>query len=433
MIAGQQHHAQPAGLQRGNRRGRIVLDLVCHADHAGQLGIDAYQNAGGSLLPGSFQAFAGRIRHLNALGFEPAAPAHYYAVPMHLPAHASTGLRSESGNGAQRCCGGRGSGNALGNRMLGIVLHRAGGGQHAGLVESGESLDTGHAHGSGGYRAGLVQHHGGQRAGVLQHLRAADQDAQLGGASGADQQPDGGGQAQRARAGNDQHRNTGAERAVHITASQPPDDESQQCNAQHHRNEHGADAVGQPGDLRLAGLRLGNQLAHLCQRGGRAHPGGLHQQPAGGIDRGAGDCVPGAHGARHRFAGQQRGVHGAGSFEHRAVGGELLAGTHYQYIAHGHLACSNALLDPVTQDHRALGTQREQCGQRIAGLGLGPVLQVAAEQQQCGHYAGGFEIQRVAAHGHASVRGQLRAGQQLAGREEVRGQHAQGDQGVHGR
>ena len=48
--------------------------------------------------------------------------------------------------------------------------------------------------------------------GRLQHLRALDQDAELGAAAGADQQRGRRGQAERARAGDDQHRDRGGER-----------------------------------------------------------------------------------------------------------------------------------------------------------------------------------------------------------------------------
>ena len=52
------------------------------------------------------------------------------------------------------------------------------------------------------------------RAGLLQHLRALDQDAELGAPAGADHQRGRRGQPQRARAGDDQHRYGGGERGA---------------------------------------------------------------------------------------------------------------------------------------------------------------------------------------------------------------------------
>ena len=69
-------------------------------------------------------------------------------------------------------------------------------------------------HPPGGDRAGLVEHDGVDAAGGLEHLGAPDQDAELGAAAGADHQRGRRGQAQRARAGDDQHRDGGGERGL---------------------------------------------------------------------------------------------------------------------------------------------------------------------------------------------------------------------------
>ena len=66
-------------------------------------------------------------------------------------------------------------------------------------------------HHAGCDRAGLVEHDGVDPAGGLQHLGALDQDAQLCAAAGADHQRGRRGQPERARAGDDQHRDRGGE------------------------------------------------------------------------------------------------------------------------------------------------------------------------------------------------------------------------------
>ena len=72
--------------------------------------------------------------------------------------------------------------------------------------------DVDERHAAGGDGAGLVEHDRVDLAGGLEHLGALDEDAELGAAAGADQQRGGRGQAERARAGDDQHGDGGGER-----------------------------------------------------------------------------------------------------------------------------------------------------------------------------------------------------------------------------
>src|SRR5699024_7489019 len=75
--------------------------------------------------------------------------------------------------------------------------------QLGGLDASGDRRVQGH--GAGGHGAGLVEHHGVDPPRGFEDFRALDQHAQLGPAAGADQQGGGGGQAQGAGAGDDEH------------------------------------------------------------------------------------------------------------------------------------------------------------------------------------------------------------------------------------
>ena len=77
------------------------------------------------------------------------------------------------------------------------------------LANPADGEDVGQGRVAGGDGAGLVQHDGVELVRGLQGLGRADQDAGLGALAGADHDRQGGGQAERARAGDDQHRDRG--------------------------------------------------------------------------------------------------------------------------------------------------------------------------------------------------------------------------------
>ncbi len=101
-------------------------------------------------------------------------------------------------------------GHRAGHGVLASVLDGAGTGQHD-LVRRTRSGDGRELHPARGDGAGLVQHDGVDLAGVLEHLGAADQHAHLRAAAGAHQQRGRRGQPERARAGDDQHRDGGGD------------------------------------------------------------------------------------------------------------------------------------------------------------------------------------------------------------------------------
>ena len=77
-------------------------------------------------------------------------------------------------------------GDGLGDGVLGGVLQGAGQPQQLLAVLAGSDDDVEQGHPAGGDGAGLVQDDGVDLAGALQHLRALDEDAELGAAAGAD-------------------------------------------------------------------------------------------------------------------------------------------------------------------------------------------------------------------------------------------------------
>ena len=206
--------------------------------------------------------------------------------------------------------------------MLGGVLERAGEPQRlVGVV--GDDVDEAHA--AGGHGAGLVEHDRVDAAGRLEDLRALDEQAELGAAAGADEQRGRRGEPERARAGDDQHGDGGGERELGRLAGAEPEAERRDGEGDDDRDEDAGDAVGEPLDRRLAGLRVGDEPGDLGERGVAADLRRAHDQAAAGVDGRAGDLVAGLLLDRHGLAGEQRLVDRARALLDDAVGGDLLA------------------------------------------------------------------------------------------------------------
>ncbi len=139
----------------------------------------------------------------------------------------------------------------LSDRMLGARFHGADDSQcfvprHAGR----HHVDECHRPGRDGAR--LVEDDGVDGARRLQDLGALDEDAELRASPGPSKQSGGCREAERARAGDDQHRDRGRERAVDVAGRDDPSDERDQGDHDDRRHEDGRDPVRQPLGLRLA-------------------------------------------------------------------------------------------------------------------------------------------------------------------------------------
>ena len=144
-------------------------------------------------------------------------------------------------------------------------------------------------HPAGGDGAGLVQHDRVDPARGLQDLRTLDQDAELGAASGADHQRGRGGQAEGAGAGDDQYGDGGGEGGGQARAVAQPEAEGAERERDDDRHEDRGDPVGEALRRGLAVLRVLHQLGHPGELGVGADAGGLDDQPAAGVEGGAGD------------------------------------------------------------------------------------------------------------------------------------------------
>ena len=305
--------------------------------------------------------------------------------------------------------------------MLGRGLDRRRFRQHDVGVFAGPRLDVVQRHRAGGQCSGLVEHDGVDALDGLQQLRVFDQDAQLCAATGADQDCGRGGQPERARAGDDQHRDSCGEcRRRRLPGEQPPG-HRRRGDQQYRRHEDRRDPVGRPLDRGLAVLGVADQLGHPGQLGVGADLGGAHEQPAVGVQRSADDDVPGGHVDRHRLAGHRRRVQSRCAVDDYAVGGDPLPRSHHHHVADLQLRDGHAYLVAVAQHRGVLGAQAQQRAQRRPGRTLRPRFGVVTGQLEHRDRRRDFEVHRTGTPKHRRRR------------PEVGGQRAQRHQGVHRR
>ena len=280
-------------------------------------------------------------------------------------------------------------------------------------------------------------------AGGLQDLGALDQDAELGAAAGADHQRGRRGQAQGARAGDDQHGDGGGERRRQPVTGADPEAQRADGQGDHDRDEDPGDPVGQPLHLGLAVLGVLDQLGHLGELGVGADPGGADDEPAAGVDGRADDGVAEPDLDRHRLAGQHRRVHRGRALLDDAVGGDLLARADDEPVADGELLGGDPRLDARRRPQHGdvLRAELQQRPQGGAGPALGAGLEVAAGQDERGHAGGGLEVDVAGAVGaldgeleRVGHAGRARGAQeQRVQRPAERRQRAERDQRVHRR
>ncbi len=335
---------------------------------------------------------------------------------------------------------GGGGGHGPGDRVLRGVLQRPRQAQQFELVDPLGGDDARQGHPARGDGACLVEDDGVHAAGGLQYLGALDQDAELRAPPGADHQRGRGGQAQGARAGDDQDGHGGGERGRRVVGDEQPRDPGAEREDQDDGYEDSGDPVGEALHLGLAVLGVLHQPGHAGELGVGPDPGGLDEETPGGVDGGAGDGVADGHFDRDGFAGQHGGVHGGAALDDRAVGGDLLAWADDEAVADGERGHRDAHLLARAQDDDVLGAQLQQGLEGRARLPLGAGLQVPAEEDEGddpGRHlqidgggavrTGNAEVEAVPHAGHARV-----AEEQCPQRPGEGGERADRDQGVHG-
>ena len=229
-----------------------------------------------------------------------------------------------------------GSDDGFGDRVLAADLGGGDQGQELVGVPAVVRDDGCDGRAAVGDGAGLVEDDGGEPVRGLERFAVADEDAELGGAAGADHDGGRGGQAECAGAGDDQDGDGGADGQGHVGgvgAEEGPAGEGAGRDEEHDGHEDGRDLVGQCLHRDLRGLGVLDQGDDLGERGVRADGGRLEDEGAGAVQGGADDRVPGLLGHRGALAGQHRLIDGRGAFDDDAVDGDLLSGADPDVVA----------------------------------------------------------------------------------------------------
>ena len=226
-----------------------------------------------------------------------------------------------------------------GQRMFAALLQRGGEPQELLRVET---VGRQHIHELGfalGERAGLVHDERGDFLQPFERLGVLHEHALLRAASDADHDGHRRGQAERARAGDDEHRD-GVDDGVREPRLRPepqPDDEGEHRNRQHRRHEDRRDLVGEPLNGRAAALGFGHHVHDLPEQRVAADALGAHDETAGAVDGAAGHLVADGLFHRERFAGDHGFLDAGVAFDDHAIDGHLVAGHHAQLVADLHL------------------------------------------------------------------------------------------------
>ena len=293
----------------------------------------------------------------------------------------------------------RGSRDRLGDRVLARGLDGAGQPEDVCARGAVQRHDVDQFHLALGDGAGLVEHDRGDPPRLLEDLRALDQDPELRAAPGADQKTGRRRESERARAGDDQHRDGGRERSREVARREQPAGERGERDRDHDRHEHGGDAVDEALDRRLSRLGLGDQPCDLRQRGLGPHLRRAHDQPPVRVDRRSRDLDTGLDLHRDGLARQHRLVDRRGALLDDAVGRDLLAGTDEEAVADAELLDGHQHLLAVSEHARLLRSQLEQYANRRARAAAGARFKEAAEQDQRRGHGADLEIHVLAREG----------------------------------
>ena len=343
------------------------------------------------------------------------------------------------GWGSAEALGG-GIGDGACDGVLGGVFDRADEAQCVVGVDAvcGSHGDEGHASGSHG--AGLVEDDGVDATGGFEDLGSLDDDAELGGTSGADEQSGGRGEAECAGTGDNEHAYCCGEGSATAVAAGKPEDKRGGGQADDDRNEDGGDAVGQALHRGLAGLCFFDEAGHLGEGGVGPHASGAHDEASADVEGCTSHGVAWGDFDGDALASEQRGVDGGAAGLDDAVGGDLLARPDDEAHSGGEGADGDESFGAVgVEDGCFFRPEGEQCPECGARLAFGALLEVAAGEEEDDDGRCNFEVEvlgrgvalqrELEAHLHAGHAGV--AEEQGVERPGVGRERANGDEGVH--
>ena len=213
--------------------------------------------------------------------------------------------------------------NRGGERVFAVLLQRRGETQEFLRVETADGQDIHEPGLALGEGARLVHDERGDLLQPFERLGVFHEHAFLRAASDADHDGHGSGQAEGARAGDDEDRD-GVDDGVGelgLRSKPHPQDEGEHRNSQYRRHEDSRDLVGEALNGRATALGLGYHVHDLPEQRVATDSLGAHDETAGAIDGAAGHLVADGLFHRERFAGDHGLFHAGVTFDHRAIHG----------------------------------------------------------------------------------------------------------------
>ena len=250
-------------------------------------------------------------------------------------------------------------------------------------------------------RSGFIEHDRGHGASPFQHLGVADQktaprrDASRGHDRGRRRK------AERARAGDDEHRDRVHGRRFGAGPRDQPAGERHKRNDDHHRHEHRADPVGEALHGGFRRLRALDHADDAGERGFRAPRRHVDDKPAIEVQTPGNDFPGGGLVDRRALARDERLINAGRPLDDDPISRQALAGADQDALAFRQFLNRDFGFNAVPDD--AGGRRREPFEGRQGGHGLArrPLLQPFAEQHEGDDDGGALEVEvrRVAGGG----------------------------------
>jgi hypothetical protein len=309
--------------------------------------------------------------------------------------------------------------------MLGFFFRR--GGKHGQLVAAHrtEGDNVGQLRCALCDRAGFVQHHRVQSAGSFKMLAALEENAVFRPLAGADHNGGGRRKAERAGAGDDEHRYRADKSPCKIAGRDKPYAEGDNGDADDGRHENARDLVGDLLDGRLGALRVLNHFDNLREHRVFSDFRRFKGEGAEAVDGRTDAAVARLFVHREAFAGQHRFVDRRAALENFAVDRHLFAGAHDNDVARDNLLHRNILLGAAADYPRGLRPKPHELLDGLGGSALCDGLKIFAQQDQRDDYGGRLKIQIL----HAAHLDRFE--QEVIETEEISRRGAHRDQNVH--
>ena len=279
-VAGDEGGLQAHAMEGLDRIPCLILDWIGDREQGGDPGVDGGEDRRfafvGKLIKLGLEGGGVDVVHLHQ-----ARGADQNVLVVHGRGETVTGLGLDRLDRGQSEAFGLGGGlDGAGDGVLGLCLCRGDGGEGFGAVEAGGEVQRGEAWAAHRERAGLVEGDDLCLGQGLERVALAEEHAEFGGATGADHDRGGRGEAHGAGAGDNQDRDACHEGETEggIGTEGEPCKDGQDSGGDDHGHEDAHHAVGQRLDREFGALGLLDHGDDAGEHGVAADAGGGHGQ-----------------------------------------------------------------------------------------------------------------------------------------------------------